>query len=359
MNVLAPYDLDTDDEHFREGSRWPWIVVGGLVAVLLLFGAVWLWVSHQIDPPGKPGAAVQVRVEKGMSIGDIGSLLERNGVISSSTVFKFYVKLKGSTSVEAGDYTLHKHESMGTVLKILGGGAKSTEKQVTLTIPEGLTLKEIAAKVGELPGRSADRFMQLATNGEIRSQYEPANVTSLEGLILPETYFFYPNDDEATILKRMVEAFDQTANELNITAAGAKYKITPYQLVIVASMIEREAKVPEDRPDIAQVIYNRLAKGMRLQIDATVLYALGKHQDVVLFSDRDVDSPYNTYKVDGLPPGPIASPGRASLQAAVAPTQGTYLYYVLVDENGKHGFASTDAQFNQLLAEARRKGLAG
>ncbi len=358
MNVIAPYAVD-DDAGYREGSRWPWILLGGLLALILVLGAGAIWVKNQINPPGKPGEAVQIVVDKGMSINDIGKLLEEKGVITSASIFRFYVKLNGAGAVEAGEYTLHEDENMGTVVKVLVAGARSTEKQITLTIPEGLTLKQVADKVGELPGRSRDRFLDLASSGEVRSQYQPSNSRNLEGLMLPETYFFREQDDELTILRRMVEAFDQKATELNISGAASRHGLTPYELVIVASMVEREAKVPEDRGPIAQVIYNRLDRGMRLQIDATVLYALGKDQDYVLFSDREVDSPYNTYQIDRLPPGPIASPGTASLQAAVSPTPGPYIYYVLIEANGKHGFAATDAEFGRLLAEARRKGLAG
>jgi UPF0755 protein len=292
-----------------------------------------------------------------MSVADIGKLLEQKGVISNATIFRYYARLTGgASSVQAGEYTFHKNESMGKAISILEKGA-AVEEQVKLTIPEGLTLDEIADKVGELPGRSADRFRELAKSGTIRSQYEPADVDSLEGLLLPETYEFNKSDDEEAILRRMVQTFDQTVTDLGIASAAQKLKITPYQAVIVASMVEREARVPEDRGPIARVIYNRLDQGMRLQIDATVLYALGEHKDTVLYSDLNVDSPYNTYKVDGLPPGPIASPGKASLQAALQPTPGPWLYYVLSQPNGKHAFATTLDEFNRLVADARARGV--
>jgi len=359
MSVIAPYNIDDDDRDYREGVRWPLIILGGFLALLLVAGAAFIWLQRQINPPGEPGAAVELRVEQGVSIGEIGDILEEKGVITSARVFRLYVKLNGADPVEAGDYTLRKKESMGEVLRVLGGGARSAEAPVVLTVPEGLTIKEVAAKVGELPGRSAERFLQVAESGEIRSRYQPENVRSLEGLMLPETYHFREGDDEAAILRRLVEEFDRTVTELDIARAAPRLKVTPYEAVVIASMIEREAKVPEDRGPIARVIYNRLAVPMRLQIDATVLYALGKPQDFVLFSDREIDSPYNTYQIDGLPPGPIASPGRASLEAALSPSPGTWIYYVLIEENGKHAFATTNAEFNRFLAEARRKGLAG
>jgi UPF0755 protein len=355
LNVLTPYDADTEPE-FREGQRWPWILLGAFIAVLLLIGAGVIWVKNQVDPPGGPGAAVPVRIEKGMSIADIGSLLEEKGVISSAKIFRYYTKLNGSDEVQAGDYTFHRRESMGSVIETLKGGATS-EAPIVLTIPEGLTIKAIADKVGELPGRSSDRFLEVAKSGAVRSQYEPPGSTNLEGLLLPETYYFNKNDDETAILRRMVETFDRTATSVGITSAAARLKITPYEAVIVASMVEREAKVPEDRGPIARVIYNRLDNNMRLQIDATVLYALGEQKDTVLLSDLEVNSPYNTYKIDGLPPGPIASPGKSALGAALQPTPGQWLFYVLSEANGKHAFATTLDEFNRLVADARRRGI--
>lgn len=357
MNVLAPYDVD-DDRGFREGQRWPWILLGVIVVVLLVVAATLIWVRGQISPGGDPGDEVRIRIEQGMSVDEIGSLLEEKGIIKNVSVWRYYARLKGADSIQAGDYRIRQGESMGGVIKILEGGAE-VERGIPLTIPEGLTLKEIAQKVGELPGRSADAFLRVADNGTVRSQYQPATSNNLEGLIFPETYFLGKDDDETSILQRMVGAFDETATSLGIVNGAARLGVTPYELVIIASMVEREAKVPEERGQMSRVIHNRLANDMRLQIDATVLYALGEKKDVVLFSDLEVDSPYNTYKIDGLPPGPIAAPGRKSLEAAISPTPGPWLYYVLIDENGRHAFATTNEEFARNLAEARRKGLAG
>src|SRR5205085_11728033 len=137
---------------------------------------------------------------------------------------------------------------------------------------------------------------------------------------LPKTSSFAAGADGTASLRRIVESFDALATQLDINAASARLGVTPYQAVVVASMVEREAPVDEDRGKVARVIYNRLAAGMPLEIDATVQFALGKQKEVLLFSDLEIDSPYNTYKVAGLPPGPIASPGQAALVAAPAPT---------------------------------------
>ena len=173
-------------------------------------------------------------------------------MISSAQVFRYFVKFNGLGTVEAGDYTLHQKEAMATVVKTLEAGAK-VDKGIPLTIPEGLTVPEVAKIVGTLPGRSEARFLQLAAGGTIRSRYQAPGVTSLEGLLLPETYFLDPEkDDEAAILRRMVESFDALATRLDIDAAAARLGVTPYQAVVVASMVEREARVDEDRGKVAR-----------------------------------------------------------------------------------------------------------
>ncbi|HVL26526.1 MAG TPA: endolytic transglycosylase MltG [Acidimicrobiales bacterium] len=359
MSILAPYDIDDDDAGFRDGRGWHWIIIGGFVAVLLVLAAGGIWLKNQVNPPGEPGEEVRIRVEEGMSVAEIGRLLEQEGVIKSATIWRYYVRLNGSDNVEAGEFTLRKNESMGNVVTVLAGGAVSTREQIALTIPEGLTLEKVAERVGELPGRSSSRFLELARTGAVRSQYQPAGNNNLEGLILPETYFFEEDADEATILRRLVESFDRTATELGMANAANRLGVTPYEAVVIASMVEREAKVHEDRGPIARVIYNRLERGMRLQIDATVLYALGVDKNFVSFADREVNSPYNTYQIDRLPPGPIASPGRAALEATLSPPPGPWIFYVLYEENGKHAFSTTLDEFNRHVAEATRRGLVG
>ena len=350
-----PPDYDEYDEH---GRRWPFILLAVMVGVLVLAGLGVVWVQRQINPPGTVGSQVLITVEKGMSTSDIGALLERQGVIANAEVFKYYTGLTGTETIEAGDYTLNKRSDLSDVLKVLeGGAAKAVEERIT--IPEGLTLPEVAKVVGALPGRSADKFMEAANSGTVRSQYQPAGTTSLEGLILPETYFLTQGDDEAKILRKLVDGFDKLATQLNISAAAARFGITPFQAVVVASLVEREARVDEDRGKVARVIYNRLERKMPLQIDATVLYALGRPQESVSFKDREISSPYNTYRISGLPPGPIASPGRKSLEATVSPTAGNWIYYVLTDASGRHSFTADDREFQNLVNQCIARGLCG
>ena len=355
MAVGTSFDLDDDLYGVGERRRWPFVLLGALLALLMAGGVAVGWIKAQINPSGPPGPETSVTVTEGMSTSEIGRLLEREGVIANSTVFTYYARLKGAHSIKAGDFTLRRDEDMNVVLGILERGPEMRAQR--LTIAEGLTLKEIAAKVAELPGRSADRFLAAAQSGTVRSQLQPAGSTNLEGLVLPETYFVDPKDDETTILARMVAAFDEHANQIGLPAAASRLRLTPYELVVVASLVEREARVDEDRAPIARVIYNRLVKRMPLQIDATVQYALGKQKERLSTKDTEINSPYNTYKIPGLPPGPIARPGPEVLRSVLDPPPSPHVFYVLADANGKHAFAATAEEHARLVAAAEEKGL--
>jgi UPF0755 protein len=356
-----PFDFESYAPPPRR-SRWPMIALGLLMGGFLLVAAVAWWVQKNVSPPGKVGEEIAITVEPGMSTADIAELLEREGVITKASVFRYYARFNGAGTIEAGDYTLHKKEDMSTVLDVLEGGAK-VDPGTRLTIREGLTVAQVADLVGELPGRSAEKFVAAATSGTVKSQFQPAGSTSLEGFLLPETYFIEAEDDETEILQRMVVAFDGVASQLDIGTASAALGVTPYQAMVVASLVELEARVDEDRGKVARTIYNRLGVKMPLQIDATVLYAIeqktGERKTSVLLRDLEIDSPYNTYQIPGLPPGPIANPGRASLEAALAPTPGPWIYYVLADEAGNHAFSESYEEFQRNVADARERGLLG
>jgi peptidoglycan lytic transglycosylase G len=324
-----------------------------VVAVIVLAVGAVVWVNGHLNGTG--GAPQQVTLPAQAGHATLASDLTRAGVVSNDWLFKHYLDYRDLQPVAGGQYTFHHGEGYRAALHDLDQGPKVV--QVRLTIPEGYDLAEIAAAVGKLPGLSAQKFLQVAQSGAVRSQFEPANSNNLEGLVFPDTYFVDPGESEQDILQTMVSRFDQIAGGVNLANSQATNGLTPYQTIIAASIIEKEAKVPGDRGKIARVIVNRLAAGMKLQIDATVDYALGVHKTRLTDADLATKSPYNTYLVAGLPPGPIASPGQASLQAALNPTPGTWLYYVLIDPDGQQGFATTPAQFNQLLSEAHAKGL--
>ncbi|MEA2705012.1 MAG: hypothetical protein QOD63_2957 [Actinomycetota bacterium] len=358
---LEPFDFESYEPP-RRRSRWPFIALGLLMGAFLVVAAVAWWVQKNVSPPGAVGKEISVTVAPGMSTADIADLLQRDGVITKASVFRYYARFNGAGTIEAGDYTLHEKEDMSKVLEVLEAGAK-VDPGIRLTIPEGLSVAQVADLVGKLPGRSADKFKAAAVSGAVHSQFQPAGSTSLEGFLLPETYFIEAKDDETKILQRMVGAFDSAATELGMVDASARLGVTPYQALVVASLVEREARVAEDRGKVARVIYNRLQAKMPLQIDATILYAIeqktGVRKDSVLNSDLKIDSPYNTYTIAGLPPGPIANPGRASLEAALAPTPGPWIYYVLADASGLHAFTDSGAEFNRLRQQCIAKGLCG
>ena len=328
----------------------------GVLAVLTVVGlGAGVWLLKQISPSGGPGEKVTVEVLPGTSVAAVATKLEDEGIITSARIFRLYLKATGgAASVQAGEYELRRNLPMGDAKAALRRGPSI--KFQRLTVPEALTLEKIAEKVGELPGRSRERFLAAAKSGEVRSKYQPPGNKNLEGLLFPDTYLLTDKEDETAIVRRLVTRFDQVADEVGLATADRPNGLGAYELIVAASLVESEAKVDEDRPLIASVISNRLEKGMKLQIDATVLYAIG-HKERVLYKDLEVDSPYNTYRIEGLPPTPISAVGRASLEAMLDPAETTYLYYVLADKSGKHAFATTGSEFETLKAEARRKGL--
>jgi UPF0755 protein len=335
----------------RRAGWIPWLL-GFLVAVIVVAGFGILWVRRQIDP-GHPGAPVAVTVAPNSSTSTIASVLGSAGVIRNPTVFRLYVKAQGTGALLPGKYDLPRNSSYDSVIAALEKGPPIVYQK--FTIPEGFTLAQIEARIGALPGRSVDEVTAAATSGKVQSHYLPAGQTNLEGLLFPATYQVRADDSDLAVLQKMASTFDDNASNLGVDQAAAKLGVTPYQVVIVASMVEREAKLDEDRGPIASVIYNRIQKGMLLQIDATLLYGQGITDPAKI--DKKSTNPYNTYLFKGLPPTPIASPGIPSLTAAAMPPSTNYLYYVLIDPSGKHGFAATASDFAKLEAEARSKGL--
>jgi UPF0755 protein len=229
-----------------------------------------------------------------------------------------------------------------------------------VTVIEGLRVPEILNDLAEASGIPYAEFETALTSGEVETALAemPAEPTlgDWEGLLFPDTYEFSASAEPTDILQRLASTMEQRVGSVDwstLEAAG----MTPYDGLKIASLIESEAQLDEERPTVSSVLHNRLGMGMKLDIDATVLYALGT-RDPALF-DREVDSPYNTYLVNGLPPTPISSPGRASLEAAAAPAQTNFLYYVLSDTEGHHAFAATLEEHNANVATAREAGVLG
>jgi len=340
----------------RRGVR-VWLVLLLLVGtpVALVAGAIG-WFLWQLDPPGSAGERVEVRIEPGWEVGRIADELADRDVIGSSFAFELYARLKGKDDIQAGTYDLRRDMGVRDALGSLGDGPRID--YLELTVPPGRWLVEVAELVGAVPGRSEDEFLVAAQNGSARSKYQPAGAPhNLEGLLWPDTYRVSEEEDEIDILKQMVDEFDRRADELGLATASVEGR-TPYELIVVASLIEAEARVDGDRPLIASVIYNRLREGMPLQIDATLLYASGDPaKQSITEADQQAPDPYNTYVNVGLPPTPIGSVSQASLVAAMQPAQTEFLYYVIAGDDGHHAFAETFEEHRANIEAARAAGL--
>ncbi|HYY43780.1 MAG TPA: endolytic transglycosylase MltG [Actinomycetota bacterium] len=310
---------------------------------LLVAGAAYAYLDAiGVVGASRPGPTTTVVIPHGATLSDAGEILEEKGIVPSALGFRLRVRLDGVSGVEAGRYVLHKNLSAADALAALGRGPEV--RYETVTFPEGSTVKDFAATLQRETRLSARDFLAAVKSGSVRSRIQPPGVTSLEGLLFPSTYQVSENDSARTVLARFVETFDEQFSKLDLTTAK-KAGLTPYEVVIVASMVEEEAKVPADRGKVARVVYNRLEQGMPLGIDATIQYALGKQGESLTVSDLEADSPYNTRIHTGLPPTPIGSPGMASLRAGAHPPTGDWLYYVVSDCKGHHAFSTDYSDF--------------
>ncbi len=341
------------------------LAVVGAFLLAVLYGV--RWVRSQLDPPGEPGAEVVVDLGAGDTAATIGPLLEEEGIIPNSTVYSWYVRLKGGPSFQAGEYTFRRDSAVTDVLDVLDSGPTrvALAESVSITIPEGLTVEQIAERIDANPDLAftGQQFVRELHRGRVKPRYGPEpgslppGAEEYEGLLFPDTYSLLRDSKPEDLIRQLIETFNQVATNEGIAQSEEKLGLTPYQVIIVASLIEEEAKVPEDRAKIARVIYNRLDAGMPLGIDATIVYDTGDNELTV--TDLETESPYNTRLVVGLPPTPIAAPGAASIRAALNPARGEWLYYVLTSPDGTHSFSETYEQFLQDKAVCEDLGLCG
>lgn len=327
-----------------------WSVVLLVGALLVLGAAAWLVYDHTIRP-GVRGDAVVVEVAPGMSGKEVGVLLQHSGLLDHEGFFRLALHLKKETvSIRHGAYELYHGLSAMELLELLGEGPTHhlLANQFRVTIPEGLSITQASALAAD-----AEAFVQAAGNPTLLAKLEIVS-PNLEGFLMPNTYFFDEPPDGLTLVTRMVEQFEKDWETLSteIPEAATRDK---KEVVTIASLIEREAKTDTERPLVSAVIHNRLARQMPLQMDSTLQFALNKYGQRMLNEDREVASPYNTYKYRGLPPGPICSPGLSSLRAALAPAPESYLYFVSNADGTTHSFSTTLAEHNQAVARFRRE----
>jgi len=299
---------------------------------------------------------IMVEIETGMSGRAIANLLEEKGVIKSSTVFYLLLRFKEVDNLRAGYY---RFSTSNTLLEIIEKLQQGDEEKFKLTIPEGFTLTEIlnrfsALKMPQLERKVLEREINKELSRiDIERSFESQLSQSLEiyqaeGFIIPTTYHFPMSYQEEDIAESLISYFiKQRQPVLKEAARGIKY--SAYELLIIASLVEEEGKLEAENKLIASVIYNRLERGMPLQLDATVQYALPERTERVLYEDLEVDSPYNTYQIKQLPPTPIASPGDLAVEAAINPAESDYLFY-FAREDGSHVFTEN---YDQHLQQQR------
>jgi UPF0755 protein len=361
--LVEPIDLELPGEYVRLPRRSGWL--RRVLIVVVVFGVVagvsgaWIggWLHGQIHPAGDHGAAVEFTIEQGQATNTVANNLTASGVIKNATVFRYWLRRQGGEQTfQAGDYDLFKRMDYPELLTALRAGPKPPV-QIKVTIPPGLTIDQMQKVLLEkLPGFDPEELKRALLSPDLDPPYAKLPFAFREGLLFPDTYNVDEDasSNELALLKRMRVQMDKVLKDVNAEARAADVGYSVYDVLKVASLVEEEAKVDADRPKIARVIYNRLARSMPLGIDASTRYAVGKtNGEPLTVTDLASDSPFNTRKAVGLPPTPISLPSKASIEAALAPTpDAKWLYYVLTDEGGvkgAHTFANTQSEFNAAL----------
>jgi len=341
----------------QEGKTVKKIVGITSLAIILIIGIVaftgYMYIKsalQPVDPDSK--TVIDVEIPIGSSLTTISNILQEKGIVKDARIFKYYTKFKNESDFQAGNYSLTQSMTLDEIIESLKTGRVYREPVFTLTVPEGLTLEQIAKIIEKNTDYSADEFLNKVTDSKfienmmgtypelITEEVLDGNIRyALEGYLYPATYSFYeekPSLDE--IITTMISQTEEVIK--GYSGLLEEKQISVHDLLTFASLLEEEATAQTDRETIASVFYNRLEIDMPLQTDPTVLYALGSHKDQVLYEDLEVDSPYNTYVITGLPPGPIANAGKISIEAALNPTDTEYLYF-LADKEGTNHFAKT------------------
>ena len=324
-----------------------------ILVVALVAAGAWLLLGAEKPFKGYDAAEQFVEIPPGAGPALIGRRLAEAGVVRDELSFRVALARSGQARrLQAGDYRFDRPMSAREVIAKIARGDVFLRP---ITFPEGLTIRQMAQIYERDGGGSRAEFMQAAGNGSLVKDIDPA-AGDLEGYLFPETYALPRNTTAAQLIARMVTAFrDNLSTDIVERAAARGYSVR--QLVTLASLVEKETAKPAERPIVAAVYANRMRIGMGMQCDPTVIYALeraGKYTGNLTREDLRFDSPYNTYRYAGLPPGPIASPGRASLEAAAAPADVPYIYFVSRND-GSHVFSTTLDEHNRNVFEYQVK----
>lgn len=332
-----------------------WVLAPLLFLALAAGGARW-WVAEMLQPVN-PGAAEPVTVEipPGTATSTVAQLLFNHRLVKEPLVFRYYARYRQlDGQLKPGEYQLSASMAPEQILQKLARGDVVIR---TFTLPEGLTVTQIADLLAAKGLVDRDRFVELAAASHLADAYLPADPQlkqPLEGYLFPATYEYGRGLTETEILEMMFARFEQAWTP-ELQARAMELHLSVHEVLAMASIIEKEARVAAERPKIGGVYYNRLHIGMKLDADPAVSYAVDKAPgEPLLYKDLEVDSPYNSYMHPGLPPGPIAAPGEAALRAALWPETHDYWYFVArADGSGEHYFASTLAEQEQNIAKAQ------
>jgi UPF0755 protein len=332
------------------------VAVAGGLAVLVV---AWFLLSLFQPLKGDGAGEVAVTVPEGASVGEIADVLEQEGVVASAFFFRARASLAGAGGhFKAGEFTLAEDMSYGAAIDALSDNPPPPDT-VTITIPEGLSRPEAAALIGD--SLRGDYERATVRSPRLRpARYGGRQARNLEGFLFPATYELEPGAPVRALVNSQLEAFERQLDEVDLRYARSK-NLNVYDVLTIASMIDREAQLPRERRLVASVIYNRLNQGIPLGIDATIRFATGNWSEPLKQSELEIDSGYNTRANQGLPPGPIGNPGLAAIQAAARPAETDFIYYVVEPcGNGAHAFSSSDAEFQRDVerynAERERQG---
>ncbi|MGC8595783.1 MAG: endolytic transglycosylase MltG [Candidatus Kryptoniota bacterium] len=316
-----------------------------IVAAIMILSVVVFFIPYH----HASGKGVVITVSRGSPATQVYDQLGNQGVISSRLLFKIMARIFSiDRKIRAGKYLFVGNYSDYNVLRLLSTGKSNLLVQVT--IPEGLTIRQIASIMDREVGVDSTEFVNLAMRDSLAHALGLPS-KNLEGFVFPETYEFYYGTDPGEILERMVDEFKLFFND-SLKDRLQKLHVSLLEAVTIASIVEAEAKVDSERAIIASVYYNRLQKGMPLEADPTIEYALGQHRRIY-YKDLHIRSPYNTYKKIGLPPTPICNPGRKSIIAALYPAKTGYFYFVATGSGG-HRFSRTFAQHLRAVRAYRK-----
>ncbi len=342
----------------RKGGGRGCAVAFALLAAVAVAAAGATWFAlYRSATSVEPGSPVQIEVKPGSSTAAIAESLARAGVVPNALMFRLRARMADADGdLKPGVYDLATGMPHQLVIDRMTAGPPVA--YVSVTIPEGFVVEQIAARFEEQAGIPSGEFLKLAKTGagDFDHGFLAGAGGSLEGYLFPKTYRVKEGATASDVIGMMLDQFDKETAGLDTSFASSR-GLDFHQLVTLASMIEREASVGSERPLVSSVIYNRLGRGMRLEIDATIEYVLPGNRFRLRNRDLKIDSPYNTYMHKGLPPGPICSPGLAALQAAASPAETGYLYYVLTGKDGSHTFTRTFEEF--LVAKRKSKEVFG